>query len=55
MKFDPPSHIAGLMQRLADSPEMRVAATKMKEECQEYTGEYAFVELIRKKLGQSTP
>eukprot|EP00438_Fugacium_kawagutii_P001536 Skav207814 [mRNA] locus=scaffold381:446404:452618:- [translate_table: standard] len=51
MKFDPPEHIAGLMQDLANSPEMRVAALKMKEECQEFTGEYAFVDLIQQKLG----
>lgn len=51
MKFDPPEHIAGLMQDLANSPEMRVAALKMKEECKEFTGEYAFVDLIQQKLG----
>ena len=50
MKFDPPSQIAGLMQDLADSPEMRIAASKTREECQEYTGEHAFVELIQQKL-----
>ncbi|CAL1143651.1 unnamed protein product [Cladocopium goreaui] len=50
MKFDPPSQIAGLMHDLAHSPEMRIAASKIREECQEYTGEYAFVELIQQKL-----
>ena len=50
MKSDSPSYIAGLMQRLAEMPKVREQAAKMKEKCQEFTGEHAFVELIRGKL-----
>ncbi|CAK9032469.1 unnamed protein product [Durusdinium trenchii] len=47
MKTDHPSQVAGLMKQLVESKEMRVKALKIKEQCQEFTGEHAFVNLIR--------
>ena len=50
MKFDEPSYIAGLMKQVVTSEKMRAEALKIKAECQEFTGEHAFVNLIREAI-----